>query len=326
MQQPIRWGIVGVGYIARKFAADLVRLPGARLVAVASRSPERAGEFAREFSVPGAYGSYEALAADPDVDVAYVATRNQAHAPAARILLEHGKAVLCEKPFTLNAAELRTLIELARRRRCFLMEAMWTRFFPAIQRCRELLAQGAIGEVRTMTADFGHAGGQDPKGRLLNAEFGGGALLDVGVYTLSLAYMMLGRPQSVCGQAVLGPTGVDEQCVALLKYASGQLALLSAAVNVDYAKQAVFYGTRGRLTIECPLWKPDTLTLVRDTVETIRLPYEMGGYQFKILEVMDCLRRGQLESSIMPLDESLAILETMDALRVSWGLRYPGET
>ncbi len=327
MSKPIRWGILGAGNIARKFARDLAITPGASLAAVATTSPERGASFAAEFKPQRVCASYEQLADDPEVDVVYIASRNHVHAENARLMLEHGKPVLCEKPFTINAAQLRALIALARHQKLFLMEAMWTRFFPAMKRARTLLESGAIGAVKTMTADFGFLGGNDPQSRLLNPALGGGALLDVGVYVISLAYHAFGRPVAVSGQAVMTSTGVDEQFAATLQFPGGRLAMLSAAVNANTSKRAVFYGAEGSLTIEAPLWKPHTLTVQPEDkpAETLNFAYPGGGYQFEILEVMECLRLGRLECALMPLDESLAIMETMDSLRASWGFKYPME-
>jgi predicted dehydrogenase len=320
MAETIRWGILGAGRVAAKFATDLARLPEATLVAIGSLSPERAESFAATHNVPRAYGSYAALVADAEVDVAYVATRNQAHFEASRLCLEAGKPVLCEKPFTLNARATEQLIALAHRQQCFLMEAMWTRFFPVMFRVREMLAAGRIGEPKLLMAAFGFLAEPDPQSRLFNPKLGGGALLDVGVYVASLASLVFGAPKRVSGIASIGPTGVDELSALTLSYDQGQIAHLSCGIRADMPKEAWIGGTEGHLIIQAPFWKPHTVTLNRcgKEPETIRHPYEGYGYYFEAAEVMNCLREGKVESPLMPLNESLEIMRTLDVLRSQW--------
>lgn len=322
----INWGIVGLGSIANDFAQGLQVVPGARLAAVGSRSQEKAEAFGSRFDVPARYGSYADLAADPSVDIVYVATPHPMHAEDCLLCLSAGKAVLCEKPFTINAALAEQVIAFAREKRLFLMEGMWTRFFPAMARLRALLQEGAIGEPRLLQADFGFRADFDPESRLLNPALGGGALLDVGIYVLSLASMVFGAPTSVEGLAAMGKTGVDEQMAATLSYAGGQLALLSAAVRTNTPQEAVISGTEGGLRVPRHFWCPTRLTLERyGNEEEITFPKEGNGFNYEIAAVMDCLRAGRPESDVMPLEESLAIARTMDALRRKWGLQYPME-
>ncbi|MEC9381026.1 MAG: Gfo/Idh/MocA family oxidoreductase, partial [Candidatus Latescibacterota bacterium] len=230
MTDPIRWGILGTGNIAKQFARGLTSVEDARLVAVGSRAPETAAAFGDEFEVPHRHATYEALAADDEVDAIYVSTPHPFHKDNSILCLTSGKAVLCEKPFTVNAAEAAAVIDVARAENRFLMEAMWTRFVPAVVRLRQLLAEGAIGDVRMVQADFGFRAGVNPEGRLFNLDLGGGALLDVGIYSLSFAAMILGAsPDQVVSAANLGSTGVDEQSAFLLRYEGGELAVLSCA-------------------------------------------------------------------------------------------------
>lgn len=264
MQTPsrtIRWGILGTGYISRAFAEGLRPLPAAQLVAIASRTLSSAQQFAREFDVARAYGSYEELVQDADVDVVYIGTPNSRHRDDCLLCLGAGKPVLCEKPFALNAREAREVIEFARKQHLFCMEAMWMRFLPLVQRVRQMVQSGAIGEVCTLTADFGYPAAFDPSSRLFSRELGGGALLDRGVYLLSLAYFLLGEPERVVGEAAIATTGVDEQSSYLLKYAGGQLAMLSANLRTYAGNEAIITGTRGQIRIHAPFYKPHQLSI-----------------------------------------------------------------
>jgi len=218
----VRWGILGPGNIAKRFAEALKDVRGAELAAVGSRSQAKADAFGEQYGIPRRHGSYEALVGDADVDAIYVATPHPMHAPCSILALEAGKAVLCEKPFTANAAQAEQVIAAARRAGVFCMEAMWTRFLPPITRLRQLVAEGSVGELRMVIADFGFRCGWDPSSRLLDAALAGGGLLDVGVYAISLAGMLLGEAQDVAGLADVGSTGVDEQAGIVLRYAGGE--------------------------------------------------------------------------------------------------------
>lgn len=327
MKDIIRWGILGTGRIAKLFAEGLKPLPDADLVAVGSRTQRSADAFGNAYDVPHRHASYAALADDADVDVIYVATPHSLHRQNSILCLETGKAVLCEKPFTINASEAQDVISFAREKELFLMEAMWTRFLPVIVQARGLLADGAIGELRMVTADFGFRVDVDPKSRLFDPRLGGGALLDVGIYPVSLASMLFGPPTRITGMAHLGKTGVDEQAAIILGYAEGQLAILATAVRTDTPTEVVLLGTKGRIRVHSPWYYGTTLTLsVKDHEDvTMRLPYRGNGYTHEAIEVMRCLREGKLESDTMPLDETFSIMETMDAIRAQWGLRYPME-
>jgi predicted dehydrogenase len=327
MKDIIRWGILGTGRIAKQFSEGLKPLPDADLVAVGSRTQRSANAFGDAYDVPHRHASYAALANDADVDVIYVATPHSLHRQSSILCLETGKAVLCEKPFTINASEAQDVISLAREKGLFLMEAMWTRFLPVIVQARGLLADGAIGELRMVTADFGFRVDVDPKSRLFDPRLGGGALLDVGIYPVSLASMLFGAPTRITGMAHLGKTGVDEQAAIILGYAEGQLAILATAVRTDTPTEVVLLGTNGRIRVHSPWYYGTTLTLsVKDHEDvTMRLPYRGNGYTHEAIEVMRCLREGKLESDTMPLDETFSIMETMDAIRAQWGLRYPME-
>ncbi len=327
MRQAIRWGILGTGNIAHQFAQGLAHAGDATLVAVGSRDSRTAKAFADSFGIPRRHASYEALARDPDIDVVYVSTPHPMHRDNSILLLEQGKAVLCEKPFTINAEQAQEVIDLARRRGVFLMEAMWTRYIPAVVRARQLIAEGAIGEIRMVQADFGFRAPLNPHSRLFDKALGGGALLDVGIYPLSLASMVLGpSPQEIVSTAELGKTGVDEQSAVLLKYAGGQIALCSCAVRTNTRIEATFMGTEGSIRLHSPFFKSSELTIIRgEQQENIALPLRGNGYNYEADEVGRCLRAGAVESPTMPLDETLALMRLMDRIRAQWGLRYPGE-
>ena len=325
MNATIRWGILGTGKIARQFAAGLQHLSDAKLTAVGSRTAESATAFGKQFTVPHCHASYEALVREPDVDAIYVATPHSCHRENTLLALAAGKAVLCEKPFTINAREAEEVIAFARTKKLFLMEAMWTRCFPLMAQLRELLAAKALGEVRMLTADFGFRAEYHEEERLFNPAVGGGALLDVGVYPVSLAAMIFGPPTRIVSQARLGQTGVDEEAAILLTHAQGQLAALSTAIRLETAQEAIIMGTTERVRIHSPWWRPAAITIFRADRpdETMEFPFPGDGYQFEAAEVMRCLRAGKLESRVMPLDETLSIMRTLDAIRAQWGLRYP---
>lgn len=327
MAEPIRWGIIGTGSIAKNFATGLRALPDARLVAVGSRSQATAEVFGEQFNVPQRYASYEALANSPDVDVIYVATPHPFHGENSILCLEAGKAVLCEKPFTINAGQAEQVIACARARKLFLMEAMWTKFFPIMGKVRALITQESIGEVRMLTVDFGFRSGWNPEGRLLNPALGGGSLLDVGVYCAALSFMVFGHPAELAGFGHLGETGVDEQAAWVFRYEGGGLALCSSAVRTSTPQEAVINGTEGRICIHSPWWKPTKMTVSVEgkEPERVEFPLEGNGMNYEAAAVMECLREGLLEHHIMPLDETLQIMRTMDTLRTQWGLSYPME-
>jgi predicted dehydrogenase len=322
-----KWGIIGTGNIAHQFARGLRYAPDAQLIAVGSRSQASADRFGDEFDVPKRYPTYEALLDDPDVQAIYISTPHPFHYENTMMCLDAGKHVLCEKPFAMNAAQARQMIRAARHKRLFLMEAMWTRFIPAMVKVRELIAAGTIGEPRMLTADFGYRAPFDPKHRLFAPELGGGALLDVGVYPVALASMLWGTPENISAQAHLGETRVDEQIALIFKYRDGQLAQLAAATRTQTPQEAWIMGTEGAIHIAPEWWHPTGFTLIKPGREPERfdLPYEGTGYQFEAIEVGWALRAGELESRIMPLDESLEIIQMMDQARAQIGLTYPNE-
>ncbi|HEX2915572.1 MAG TPA: Gfo/Idh/MocA family oxidoreductase [Chloroflexia bacterium] len=369
MPKTIRWGILGAGNIARGIAQGLRLLPEAQLLGVASRNPANAKKFAADFSVPRVYQTYEELVKDAEIDVIYVATPHSRHKEDCILCLENGKAVLCEKPFTINAREAREIVDLARQKGLFCMEAMWMRFIPLVQKVKAMVDSGAIGEVRMLSADFGVPTHFDPHNRFFDPGQGGGALLDRGVYAVSLAYLLLGAPGEIVSEATIGTTGVDEQAAILLRYPKGQLATLTASLRTYSSNEAVIMGSKGKIRLHEPFYCPQKASSsafvepgpptpagspgLKDKVRTqlkenpvlrpvykglkeyvlpvVRHPdtivdhFEGNGYNYELAEVVRCLQTGQLESKVMPLDETVKIMEIMDQVRQQWGLKYPQE-
>lgn len=327
--RPVRWGIIGTGKIAHAFARGLAAVPAAELVAVGSRAQTTADAFGDEFGVPRRYPSYQQLAGDPEVDVVYISTPHPDHRASTLLCLEAGKPVLCEKPFAINAGQARQMVAAARQHDLFLMEAMWTRFRPAMVKVRELVAAGAIGEPRYVGATIGWKAEFDPRHRLYNPELGGGSLLDGGVYPVSFASMLLGPPNVVAGAATLGETGVDVQAAIALGHPSGAVASLGITIQATSISIGVILGTAGRIEVHHDWHRPEALTYTPQDGEPRRFDFpqlEGNGYQYEAIEVGCCLRAGLLESPVMPLDETITVMETMDALRAQWGVRYPMET
>ena len=326
MPGTLRWGILGPGGIAETFANDL-RADGFAIGAVGSRSLDRAQEFAEKFDVPTAHGSYEELVADPDVDIVYVATPHSAHYPHVRLALEAGKHVLVEKPFTVTAEQARILADLARDRGLVLLEAMWTRWLPHMVRIREIIAEGTLGDIRTVLADHHQNLPTDPEHRLQNPDLAGGALLDLGIYPVSFIHDVLGAPAQVHANAVMTPTGVDQQTSISFEFDGGRQALAHIALNTAGPNRASVVGTEGWIDIAATWYRATTFTVYdSDGVEIERYADEFPGgkgMQFEAAEIERLIESGQLESSVLPLSESVAIMEVLDEVRKQIGLDYP---
>jgi predicted dehydrogenase len=319
-----RWGILATGGIATSFVQDLKLLPDADVVAVGSRSAESAQAFAAKHEIPRAYGSWRDLADDGDIDVVYVATPHSAHYAATRILLEAGRAVLCEKPFTLDLTTTVELIDMARDRGLFLMEAMWMRCNPSVLRMVELIRDGAIGEVTSVHADFGVAGPFEPTHRMRAPELGGGALLDLGVYPISFAHLILGEPDHVRAWAKIGPEGTDENTGIIFGYDSGALAALTSGMLGQTALGATVTGTKGRIVLDPPFFRPDQFTLHRDGAEpeVVEVPRTGLGYLHEAMEVQRCLRAGLTESPLVPHAVTIQVMDLLDKVREQIGVSY----
>jgi predicted dehydrogenase len=312
----VRWGVIGTGGISQTFAADLELTDSGSVVAVGSRRAETAEEFGERFGVPNRHTSYEALVADPEVDAVYVGTPHPMHHPDALLALRAGKPVLVEKPFTMNASEAEELVATARAEGLFLMEAMWTRFLPHIVDIRRLIADGALGEIVTVSADHGQWFAEDRDFRLFAPELGGGALLDLGIYPVSFASMVLGEPERVVAISDPAFTGVEAQTSILLGYASGAHAVLTCTLRAKSPTRAAIVGTEARIEIEGDFYAPAAYTLIPRDGEEQRFepPEELRGLRHEADEVARCLGEGLLESPGMPLDETVAIMRTMDAV------------
>lgn len=321
------WAILGPGHIARKFAADLALVPGARLHAVASRSLERAQAFAAEFGAAHAVGSYEELLAVPGIDAVYVATPHSEHHAHALLCLRAGLPVLCEKAFTQNAHQAQELLDVARANGVFLMEAFWTRFFPAIEAALALVQAGTIGAVKHLVADFGFSTPYNPEGRLFNPALAGGSLLDVGVYPLFISQLFLGAPTAVRAVATPAPTGTDLNCAMALAYAEGATATLFSTLAATTENRCVLYGTHGQLQLQGRFHAATgvQLRLTGEAAKDIAYPTTGYGYHYEAAHVQQCLAQGLTESPLLPLSFSLRLMQTLDAVREQIGLRYPGE-
>jgi predicted dehydrogenase len=322
--EEIRWGVVGPGRIAEKVVADFALVDGARAVAVASRSLDRARDFAGRHGIERAHGSYADVLADPDVDVLYVATPHPQHAAIALGALRAGKALLVEKAFTATVAGAREVVELSRQTGVFAMEAMWTRFQPAVVRLRELVADGAIGEVRSVQADLGVQRDFDPADRLFARELGGGALLDLGVYVVSFAQMLLGDPDTVSATGSTFETGVDAEVSLLLGYADGRSATLMTSLRNALPGQARVFGTAGWIDVLPRFHHPQTIVLHRvgADAEEITLPQLGDGYSHELIEVTECLRAGRSESAVMPLADTLAVQQVLEQAAGQLGVTF----
>lgn len=319
----LRWGILGTGLIAAAFTADLALTDSGVVAAVGSRSQTAADRFASEHGVARAHASYESLVNDPGIDVVYVATPHPMHRDNAILALEAGKPVLVEKPFTMNAAEAREVVTLARERRLFAMEAMWTRFLPHIAVVRDWLAQGTLGEIVTVSADHGQWFAEDPQFRLFAPALGGGALLDLGVYPVSFASMVLGSPSRIVAISDPAFTGVDAQTSMLFGYQSGAQAVLTCTLRAKSPTRAAIVGTDARIEIDGAFYAPATVSLIpRDGEPTVvRSDHRGRGLRHQADEVTSRLAAGELESPLMSLDETVAIMETMDTVRAQAGGR-----
>ena len=329
MAEKIRWGILSTGHISGRFAEALSLLPDAEISAVASRNAETAKKFAEKHGVLNAYGSYSALAEDPEVDVVYIGTPHSFHLENSVMCMRAGKSVLCEKALTINAREAEEMIRVAREENVFLMEAMITRHIPLIKKIRHWIQQGKIGEVRMVKASLCARGEFTPSQRHLNPELGGGSLLDVGVYVISFASMIFQKPpQDVFGFGHIGVVGSDEQGAALLKYELGEIADLSFALRTKAVNDAYVFGTEGYIKIDEVFTVPTKATLVINDRETevLEEPIIGGALIYEAEEVMRCLKEGLKESPLMPLEESLQIMRIMDKIREPWGLKYSNDT
>lgn len=324
----IRWGILSTGTIAKKFADTLSQLTDCgEITAVASRSPETAAQFAKTYNIPKAYGTYPDLVHDPAIDVIYIATPHSFHYENAKLCLENGKNILCEKSFTVNAAQAAVLGELAKEKQLFMMEAFWTKFLPAYQQLNQVIAEGVIGEITHFRAQYGFAPAGARYIRKLDPALAGGALLDIGVYALGVAAMLLGyTPKHLYSSAIIGEYGTDTFNSIMLEYENKTTAHLITTIGTVIEPQAVIFGTKGHILL------PNFSALQEFTVEkqdgtryTIASPFEINGFEYQIRETEACLKARQPESRMMTHQHSLTVMRLMDKARTDWGLTFPCE-
>lgn len=314
MTRPLRWGIIGTGKIAATFTGDLQLIDEGVVVAVGSRRQESADAFGNAFDVARRYDSYEALVSDPEVDAVYVGTPHPMHFDNASLALEHGKPVLVEKAFTMNAAEARDLVTLARSKNLFMMEAMWTRFLPHVVALRDLVSRGVLGELVMVEADHGKWFNPDPNFRLFAPQLGGSAMLDLGVYPVSFASMLLGTPARMVTMVDPAFTGVDGQASMIFGYESGAQALLTCTSGARSATRACVTGTEARVEIDADFYAPTSFRLITRSGEVTEYNFDVAprGLRFQAIEVARCLEVGLKESALMPLNESISIMATME--------------
>ena len=330
---PVRWGVVSTGKIASIVVSDLALQPDAVQQAISSRTQSNADAFAARHGFRRAYGDEDGVSGfvrllqDQDIDVVYVASPHASHYAVAKAALEAGKHVLCEKPMTLNMREAVSLVSLAREKGLFLMEAVWSRFLPSFQRMVQILASGELGEIRWMQADLGFPAPYHPEARLWKREDGGGALMDVGVYLLTWALAVLGKPYSLTATCHLNRDGVDAETAMTLLYASGAQAQLMASLTTVSTQSATLSGTEGMLRCNAPLFNPTKLTIVPGSGESrVENFVPVGrGYTYQLREVMRCIQQGLTESPTMPLAETLTTMSLMDEARRQTGVRYPAD-
>ncbi len=326
----IRWGILGAGRIARKFASDFRLVEDAELIAIGSRAQKSADDFNREFPVKHRHDTYEALAQNPDVDVIYIATPHNLHYENTLLCLRNGKAVLCEKPFAMNTWQVVEMIKLAKEKKLFLMEALWTKFQPHFKKMREMIGQGMLGEIRSVLVNFGFIPQEPVPKRLFDPALGGGTLMDIGIYNVFMALNTLGRPDHIDAVMTPAPTGVDEMCAVTFRYNNGALAQLFSTFVSDLATDADIAGTKGRIRLTSRFYETSSaLEYYPGRVasrQLIPLEKETGfGYQYEARHVNECLRKGMTESDIMSFADTLMMMETLDEIRRIAGIHYPAD-
>lgn len=324
----IRWGILGTGTIAHKFASDLKRVENAELVAVGSRSLQGAKVFCGEFDIPLSFGSYEELAACNEIDIVYIATPNHLHHPNTLLCLNHGKAVLCEKPFALNAKQASEMIGLARRKNVFLMDALWTKFLPHYQKMLDIVKSGELGAIKMVRANFGFQANAKPDSRLLNPELGGGSLMDIGIYNVFAALDILGEPDEISVSINSTAQGIDEQCAVVFKYQNGAMASLFSSISADLETEVEICGTLGRLKLTAPFY--DSTSVLEQDADgkktVIRTEKEGGlGYQYEARHATRCLLEGNTQSTVVPHAYSILLMQTLDRIRNLAGIVFPDE-
>lgn len=327
MSAPFRWGVLSPGRIAHKFAQALEVVNDAVVYATASTEIDKARSFADLYAAPCAYDEYEAVLEDPDVDAVYIASTHNFHHAQARLALEAGKPVLCEKPLTVNADESMELIELARDKGVFLMEALWSRYLPIYSQVRDWLDSGAVGEVVTLQSTFGFKPEYDPKGRVWNPDLAGGALLDIGIYNIAISQWVLGQdPSEFSVASQIAETGVDEVDAVNLLYENDVVSQFICSIRNPLDNDFHISGTEGSIKIHGQFWNSEKASLTqKGESETVEMPYFQNGFEYQIVEAQRCIEEGLLETPGMTHADTLANMELMDAIRSQVGVKYPFE-
>ena len=324
----IRWGILGTGTIAHKFASDLQFVENAELVAVGSRSLENAKIFAEEFNIKLSFESYKELAECDQIDIVYIATPNNLHHPNTLLCLNNGKAVLCEKPLALNEKQVLEMIALAHQKNLFLMDALWTKFLPHYRKMTEIVKSGTLGELKVVLANFGFLANAEPHSRLLNPALGGGSLMDIGIYNIFTTLDILGEPDQINVSINSTEQGIDEQCAVIFKYNNGAMASLFSSISANLGTEVEISGTLGRLKLTTPFYdSTSVLEYYLDGKKTvIETEKEEGlGYQYEARHATNCLLNGMTESTVVPHAESILLMQTLDKIRSLAGIVFPME-
>jgi predicted dehydrogenase len=326
--QMIGWGILGAGSIARKFASDLKYVNNSVLVAIGSRNEEKAAEFSQQFSVPNIHGSYESLAADPRVDVVYVATPHSQHYANTLLCIENKKAVLCEKAFAVNSVQAEEMIGAARRQKVFLMEALWTKFLPHYKKMNSIIDSGVLGVIGSVLINFGFRPREPALSRLYDPALAGGTMLDIGVYNVFMAMSVLGIPADIDAHMTRAQTGVDDQCSVVLKYRNGAIAQLFSTFLAHLPTEAHISGSKGRLRLTHRFYGPESsIEYYPERMDSKQIiPFEKHeagfGYQYEARHVCDCLENGLIESPVMAHENTLQLMHVLDEIRRKAGIRY----
>ena len=321
---PLRWGIAATGKIAASMCEALGTLPDADVVAVGSRSQGAADAFAARFRIPNAHGSYDALFADPDVDIVYVASPHSHHHAMTIAALDAGKHVLCEKAFAFDAAQAREMVAAAQRNDRFLMEAMWTWFIPAVIDIRQRVLDGEIGELKVIEANFAIPV-TDPDGRHRRLDLAGGAMLDIGIYPVTFARFLAGDPVDAKVSGTLGDTGVDATVAGVVTYVSGALGVFHTSLDMTGSHRATVYGTLGRIDVDAPFWFPSGFTVRLTGEEPAHVAMAHQGLAHEAAHAMDRIRAGHRESDVIPLATTVSTMELLDDIRAQLGVVYPEE-
>ncbi len=327
----IKWGILGTGRIAGKFASDLQYAEGCELIAVGSRTKQSADKFAAEFDVKYSHASYDELVQNPEVDVIYIATPHNLHYENTLLCLNNHKAVLCEKPFAINTRQALAMINLAMEKKVFLMEALWTKFHPHYIKTMEMVQQGLLGEIKAVLANFGFKPLAPVNPRLFDPALGGGTIMDIGIYNVFLAISILGKPNHIDAVMTPAATGVDEQCAILFRYKNGAMAQLFSTFTSNLATDADICGSNGRIRLTSKFYEPSaTIEFYegRDAPkQLIPVHKEEGtGYQYEARHVNECLRNGLTESPVISFADTILMMETLDKIREAAGVRYPADS